>query len=188
MSSSEAPTPELSAEQRRVLRLVEAGRNVFFTGSAGTGKSFLLERVVAMLRAKHGSDRVAVAAPSGVAAANIGGQTLCSALGIGAPQLHRQFDRMLEAKNAARVRRWHTLVVDEVSMMSAEFVEALDERLRALRRSDLPAGGLQVNFSLSEGASGFRPRCGLLSRAPSESKSLIKTGALPLDPVPASCA
>ncbi len=148
--------PQLSPEQRRVLRLVEEGRNVFFTGSAGTGKSFLLERVVAMLRAKHGVDRVAVAAPSGVAAANVGGQTLCSALGIGAPQLHRQFDRMLDPKNAARVRRWEALVVDEVSMVSAEFVEALEARLRALRRNELPAGGLQVIFSLFGGDLGLR--------------------------------
>lgn len=55
-SDSQADSPQLSDEQQRVLELVLAGRSVFFTGDAGTGKSFLLNRIIDALRQKHGAD------------------------------------------------------------------------------------------------------------------------------------
>lgn len=68
----------LSAEQRAVLDLVLSGKSVFFTGSAGTGKSFLLRRIVEALREEYeGSpDAVHVTASTGIAACNIGGVTI----------------------------------------------------------------------------------------------------------------
>ena len=119
-------TAELNEQQREVLRLVDAGCNVFFTGSAGTGKSFMLERIVERLRERHGDDfrrRVAVTATTGVAATHIGGQTLNSALGLGAPSLVGDFRSLLAPRNRGRVRDWDTLIVDEISMMSGEFLE-----------------------------------------------------------------
>ena len=86
---------QLNDAQQHVMRLVWEGRNVFFTGSAGTGKSFLLARIVAELRARYGDDeaefrkRVAVTATNGVASTHIGGQTLNSALGVGAPSTYK---------------------------------------------------------------------------------------------------
>lgn len=52
------------------------GRNVFFTGSAGTGKSFLLKRLVQRLKAEHGPDCVFVTASTGIAACAIDGSTV----------------------------------------------------------------------------------------------------------------
>ena len=143
----------LNDEQREVLRLVLAGRNVFFTGCAGTGKSLLLEHVVLALRARYGGDEkafrreVAVTATTGVAACNVGGQTLNSALGVGVPTVYRHFDRVMSERNRARVRRWRVLVIDEVSMLSAEFLEQMDRVLRKARGVDEPAGGLQLVLS-----------------------------------------
>ncbi|CAN9120449.1 unnamed protein product [Alternaria alternata] len=76
----------LSEEQQNVLNLVaEYKKSVFFTGSAGTGKSVLLREIIAALRRKYARepDRVAVTASTGLAACNIGGVTLHSFAGIG---------------------------------------------------------------------------------------------------------
>jgi hypothetical protein len=76
----------LSDEQRSVLEaVVDRGKSMFFTGSAGTGKSVLMREIIAKLRAKYRTeaDRVAVTASTGLAACNIGGVTVHSFAGIG---------------------------------------------------------------------------------------------------------
>ncbi|CAM1328311.1 PIF1 (predicted) [Pycnogonum litorale] len=70
---------KLTVEQEHVLSAVLSGSNVFFTGKAGTGKSFLLQRIVGALP----PDRTFVTASTGVAASHIGGVTLHSFAGIG---------------------------------------------------------------------------------------------------------
>ena len=135
----------LSEEQAAVLRLTLQGRNVFITGGAGTGKTHLLARVIAGLRAKHGAERVAVTATTGIAATHIGGTTLNAALGVGAPSRTPDFLKAMRRRhNVARIRGWAALVIDECSMMSAEFFELMEEGLRAVRRGAQPAGGLQL--------------------------------------------
>ena len=69
----------LSEEQRHVVEMVRQGKSVFFTGCAGTGKSYLLKAIVAVLN----KDTTHVTALTGVAALNIGGKTLHSFAGIG---------------------------------------------------------------------------------------------------------
>ena len=76
----------LSNEQKQILDLVkDRAESVFFTGSAGTGKSVLLREIIAQVRRKFAKevDRVAVTASTGLAACNIGGVTLHSFAGIG---------------------------------------------------------------------------------------------------------
>ena len=76
----------LSDEQKHVLdSVVQLGKSIFFTGSAGTGKSVLMREIIKNLRAKYRRepDRVAVTASTGLAACNIGGVTLHSFAGIG---------------------------------------------------------------------------------------------------------
>lgn len=69
-------TPELSDEQKRVFDMVvNENQSLFFTGSAGTGKSVLLRAIISTLRERYGS-RVAITASTGIAACNIGGCTL----------------------------------------------------------------------------------------------------------------
>ncbi|KAI0803018.1 hypothetical protein BC629DRAFT_89830 [Irpex lacteus] len=75
------PAVKLSAEQQHVLDLVQSRKSVFFTGSAGTGKSVLLREIIKWYEAKH--INFAVTASTGIAAVNIGGCTLHSWAGIG---------------------------------------------------------------------------------------------------------
>lgn len=80
------PALFLSEEQKAVLEaVVEKGRSIFFTGSAGTGKSVLMREIISKLRERHRRepDRVAVTASTGLAACNIEGVTLHSFAGIG---------------------------------------------------------------------------------------------------------
>src|SRR5271170_1904239 len=75
------PAPELSETQMRAMELVFQGHNVFVTGGAGTGKSFLLQELVGRLR--EAGKRVIVAASTGVAAFNVRGVTLHHFGGVG---------------------------------------------------------------------------------------------------------
>ncbi|KAK4705979.1 ATP-dependent DNA helicase PIF1, partial [Phenoliferia sp. Uapishka_3] len=76
-----APDPQCSAEQLAVLEQVKAGGNVFFTGSAGVGKSFLLREIKRLLDNLHRPYQVT--APTGIAALNVGGLTLHKWAGLG---------------------------------------------------------------------------------------------------------
>jgi hypothetical protein len=71
--------PCLNAEQQRVIDLVTKGRNVFYTGCAGTGKSLVLRELIKqLLDKKEYNGKVFVTAPTGMAACNVAGQTLHS--------------------------------------------------------------------------------------------------------------
>lgn len=137
----------LDERQRGILERVSRGLSVFFTGSAGTGKTLVLNEVIQALRAKYGqafAKSVAVTAMTGVAATHVGGVTLNSALGLQAPAKYRDFLSMLRKNNAARIRGWKVLVIDECSMMSAEFFQMMEFMLRRVRRNSRAAGGLQL--------------------------------------------
>ena len=111
MSSEEARVnydTKMNAEQRDVVDAVlHHGRNVFFHGAAGTGKSFVLHTLVALLREKHGaSDAVAVTAPTGIAAVAIGGCTIHKFIGAGLCAGHPRavVDKVIKSEKATR--RW----------------------------------------------------------------------------------
>jgi ribonuclease D len=75
---------DLSPEQQSAAKnVIEHNNNVFITGSAGTGKSYLLRYIIQELRKKYGFAEVAVTAPTGIAAVNIGGSTVHSFAGLG---------------------------------------------------------------------------------------------------------
>lgn len=142
--------PCLSGEQRQVLDLVvDQGQSVFFTGSAGTGKSVLLRETIAVLRKKFSKepDRVAITASTGLAACNIGGVTLHSFSGIGlgkeeVPVLVKKIK-----KNQKAMHRWlrtKYLIVDEISMVDADLFDKLEEIARQLRKNGRPFGGIKL--------------------------------------------
>lgn len=143
MSVSPRQAPDgtlLSTEQLAVLQLIsETRENVFVTGRAGTGKSTLLEAFLAM------ADRtVVVCAPTGVAALNVGGQTIHSLFRLPIGLIADQ-----ELSEPPELRRLlgsiDTVVIDEVSMVSADLMDAIDRRLRQARgRRHEPFGGAQL--------------------------------------------
>ena len=140
----------LSDEQKAVLDLVaQKSKSVFFTGSAGTGKSVLLREIIKVMRDKHKHepDRVAVTASTGLAACNVGGVTLHSFAGIGlgkeaAPELVRKIKK--NAKARLRWLRVKTLIIDEVSMVDGELFDKLEEIARMIRSNGRPFGGIQL--------------------------------------------
>jgi ATP-dependent DNA helicase PIF1 len=140
----------LSDEQRKVLDLVMTrNKSVFFTGSAGTGKSVLMRSIIADLRKKYSRepDRVAVTASTGLAACNIGGVTLHSFAGIGlakesVPELCKKILRNQKAKN--RWMRTKVLIIDEISMVDGELFDKLEGIARTIKKSGQPFGGIQL--------------------------------------------
>lgn len=140
----------LSEEQRKVLNLVtEESKSVFFTGSAGTGKSVLLREIIKTLRVKYKSqpDRIAVTASTGLAACNVGGVTLHSFAGIGLgkediPILVKKIMRNPKAKN--RWLRTKVLIIDEISMVDGELFDKLEGIARTVRGNGRPFGGVQL--------------------------------------------
>ncbi|USP78436.1 mitochondrial dna helicase [Curvularia clavata] len=140
----------LSEEQQNVLKLVvDYKKSVFFTGSAGTGKSVLLREIITGLRQKFARepDRVAVTASTGLAACNIGGVTLHSFAGIGlgkepVEDLVKKIRRNQKAKQ--RWLRTKVLIMDEVSMVDGDLFDKLESIARTIRNNGRPFGGIQL--------------------------------------------
>eukprot|EP00050_Salpingoeca_kvevrii_P016392 m.55038 g.55038 ORF g.55038 m.55038 type:complete len:593 (-) comp6896_c0_seq2:61-1839(-) len=127
-------TDGMNEEQRRVLELVCRGKSVFFTGSAGTGKSFLLQKI----RNALPEATTFFTASTGVAACHINGTTLHTFAGIGSDS---------KGKLPKKTRQWllaRTLVIDEISMVDPDYFDQLDQVAKRIRRNDLPFGGIQL--------------------------------------------
>ena len=130
----------LSAEQAAVFETIENTReNIFVTGRAGTGKSTLLNHL-----SWKTSKQVVICAPTGVAALNVGGQTIHSLfrlpIGVIADHEIEQGPELRKLLNTI-----DTLVIDEVSMVNADLIDAMDRSLRQARqRKNEPFGGVQL--------------------------------------------
>ena len=134
----------LSDEQLSVFRAIEESSDHFFiTGKAGTGKSVLLRYFV-----EHTAKTVAVTAPTGLAAVNVGGQTLHSFFALEpAAQDISDYDVVyngLPEENIRAIAALDTLVIDEISMVRADIMDVIDRKMRAARKNDSPFGGCQV--------------------------------------------
>ena len=120
------------------------GRHIFLTGKAGTGKTTFLHKV-----RTEGMKRTIVAAPTGVAAINAKGVTLHSLFqlpfGVIDPkrQLHETKFKFNKSK-IELIRSMDLLIIDEVSMVRADVMDAVDRVLRRFRRGDKVFGGVQV--------------------------------------------
>jgi len=132
--------PDLSPEQAAVYAAIETTRDhIFVTGRAGTGKSTLLEHL-----SWHSSKQIVICAPTGVAALNVGGQTIHSlfrlATGVIADHKIDQSPELRKLLNTI-----DTLVIDEVSMVNADLLDAIDRSLRQARQRQHEAfGGVQL--------------------------------------------
>ena len=116
----------------------EPGGHLFVTGRAGTGKSTLLRALRDLIPDEH-----VVVAPTGLAAVNVGGQTIHSFFGL-PPRLIGPND-IRRSRNGSVMRRLKFLVIDEVSMVRADLMWAIDQSLRANRgRAREPFGGVRL--------------------------------------------
>ena len=142
------PSVPLSADQQRVVAAAVSGRSLFFTGGAGTGKSVTLMEIVRQLSAIHGPAAVVVTAPTGIAAANVGGITLHSwaGIGLGKGSALALAQKVMSSRHAMRrVSATKVLIVDEVSMLDGELLDKLSvvaQRVNSRAASE-PFGGIQ---------------------------------------------
>ncbi len=121
-------TEEEDPIRTQIREKVLLGDDVFFTGAAGTGKTRLLKEIIDLLIFKHGRSRVAVTAPTGIAASHIEGTTLNAALGIGVPRkIGDVYNSMMT--NRRIVNKLSVLVIDECSMLSGELFQEITEAL-----------------------------------------------------------
>ena len=153
---------EINEIQQTVIRLInQSNQSIFLTGKAGTGKTTLLHKII---NTTH--KNTVVVAPTGIAALNAGGVTIHSMFQI-APNayvpdltyvptnesevrvdsvatLAKTF-KMAAAKLSV-IRSMELLVIDEVSMLRADTLDAIDYVMRKVRRRERPFGGVQVLF------------------------------------------
>jgi len=133
---------DLNPEFRRALEIMEEGRrSVFITGRAGTGKSTLLRYFW-----ENSARRVVVLAPTGVAAVNVGGQTIHSFFGFKPDVTPAAIRRKIKDRDNL-YRRLSTIVIDEISMVRADLLDCVDKFLRLNGPDPLaPFGGVQMIF------------------------------------------
>lgn len=135
-------------ELRRAWQIVEStGINIFLTGKAGTGKTTFLRTLKEKL-----PKRMIVVAPTGIAAVNAKGVTIHSFFQLplspfvpgssfqGNQRSHFRFSK----QKINIIRSIDLLVIDEISMVRADLLDAVDDALRRFRRSRLPFGGVQL--------------------------------------------
>ncbi len=118
--------------------LREGKGHLFVTGRAGTGKSTLLKCLRDLME-----DKMVVVAPTGLAAVNVGGQTIHSFFGL--PPRLIQKDDIRRSRNARIMRTLKFVVIDEVSMVRSDLMWAIDQTLRINRgKSREPFGGVRL--------------------------------------------
>ncbi|MBI5449277.1 AAA family ATPase [Candidatus Gottesmanbacteria bacterium] len=133
-------------KQAQALDILKMGHNVYLTGSAGSGKTFLLNQYIKYLKAK--GVEVGITASTGIAATHMNGMTIHSWAGFGIQDDVSAVDWQKFAKKrylAERLTTTKVLIIDEVSMLHAFQLDLVDKICRMFRdQPDRPFGGLQV--------------------------------------------
>lgn len=141
---------ELNFEQKLIQELVLKGENICFTGSAGTGKSFLLCHLITLLQKKYGPNKVGITSLTGTGASIIGGTTLASYFGLKSDShldADTLFKRIISPNFEHSYRNWRrtkVLIIDEISMLDGELFDKLESLSRNLRMNFFPFGKIQL--------------------------------------------
>jgi ATP-dependent exoDNAse (exonuclease V) alpha subunit len=131
--------------QQDALNLLMMGKNVYLTGQAGSGKTYLLNLYIHYLK-KH-KVPVAVTASTGIAATHLNGGTIYSWSGIGIKSqlTSRDINRILDNENRlAKIQSAKVLIIDEISMFHSYRLDMVNQVCKAARLNDHAFGGLQV--------------------------------------------
>lgn len=135
-------------KQVQALDILKAGRNVYLTGSAGSGKTHILREYISHL--KHRAVPMGITASTGIAATHFGGVTIHSWSGIGIKDWLSDADIDLLVQKEylwKRFDRTKVLIVDEVSMLAPDMFDSFERLCRAMKQVDAPFGGMQVVLS-----------------------------------------
>lgn len=131
--------------QQEALHILKMGHNVYLTGSAGSGKTYVLNQYINYLRERD--VEVGVTASTGIAATHMNGVTIHSWCGTGIRTNLSDYEiDALEEKQYLwnRFHKTKVLIIDEISMLHAEHLDLIDRVCRSFKRSDLPFGGMQI--------------------------------------------
>ncbi len=134
---------ELTAEQFQALELMQSGENIFLTGGAGSGKSYVTRCFMEDMNSKD----FPILASTGTAAVLVGGRTFHGFFGLGIMEggPEKTFEKAsLDARLMKRLRQVEGVIIDEVSMISSQALETAESLARHARNNTLPWGGLRV--------------------------------------------
>ena len=131
--------------QEQALEILKMGQNVFLTGSAGTGKTHLLNKYIEYLKKNNVS--VAITASTGIAATHMDGRTIhsWSAIGINKTLNKKELNAIIYNEDIKlRINKAKVLIIDEISMLDARCFDLVELVCRTIRGKSSPFGGLQV--------------------------------------------
>ena len=132
-------------QQEKALALLKSGKNIFLTGSAGTGKTYVLNQYITYL--KERKVPVAITASTGIAATHMNGMTIHSWAGFGIRE--RLTRANLVTMRTKKYLKKHleesmVLIIDEISMLHKNQLDMVDEVLRFFKEDDQAFGGIQL--------------------------------------------
>lgn len=131
---------ELTAEQNDCIYEILSGNNVFISGNAGVGKSFLINHLSSILK------KTAILTFTGCASLKIKGASTIHSFFQLSPKFEN-FEQYMENngdRRDFRYLKWNTFIFDEISMISSDLLEMLDQMCRFHRKIDKPFGGIQI--------------------------------------------
>ncbi|MDP1743542.1 MAG: PIF1 family DEAD/DEAH box helicase [Candidatus Amesbacteria bacterium] len=131
--------------QDQALKILKKGNNVFLTGAAGSGKTYVLGKFIEYLKAKNVA--VGITASTGIAATHLSGMTIHSWTGIGIKDFltDKDLDAILGKKYLkTRFHKANILIIDEISMLHAHRLDMIDRVCRAFKEKDTAFGGMQI--------------------------------------------
>jgi ATP-dependent DNA helicase PIF1 len=134
----------MNEKQLEALSIVKDGRNLFLTGSAGTGKSYVVKQIINYLN--QNNKEYGITALTGCAAVLINGQTIHSFLYLGISRnIDEIYNNLIKFKvSLNKLKRLEVLIIDEISMMDQELFELINKLLMMIKNNDMPFGGIQV--------------------------------------------
>ena len=142
MENTQVLLDKTNLEQQKAFDLVaNTNTSLFITGKAGTGKTTFVKRIQQEI-----DKNFLVLAPTGIAALNVGGQTMHSVFRFPFEVVGPQTPMNIPPNNRIVLEKADTIIVDEASMVRADLVDGMDRFLCAITHSHLPFGGKQVVF------------------------------------------
>ena len=131
-----------NAEQQKAFDLVAyTNTSLFITGKAGTGKTTFIKGIQEIV-----DKNFIVLAPTGIAAMNVGGQTIHSFFGLPFEAIGPDTEFEVSREKRDVLKHTDTIIIDEASMVRCDWVDGIDRFLRSLMKTHLPFGGKQMLF------------------------------------------
>lgn len=142
MENIEFKIDKTNVEQQKAFDLVEnTNTSLFITGKAGTGKTTFIKGIQKLIKKNF-----LVLAPTGIAAMNVGGQTLHSFFGLPFTAMGLKDWPKVNDDHRDLLTKVDSIIIDEASMVRCDWVDAIDRVLRHLMHNHLPFGGKQMIF------------------------------------------